>query len=338
VRKVLACALVAAAALASCAHPTVPQMVPAAAVSCRTPSVRWFAPKDPTMRSRLDAWCAGVGPIAASNPILTPAVPVALADITFVSWNVHVGRGDVTAFVRDLRSGRLTNGRIPQQFVLLLQETVRADAAPAFSPGVAGAGRIAGARQDSTNIEALARALGLSLVYAPSMRNGNAPNDPPGDRGSAILATLPLSNATAIELPFERQRRVALLADVALSDTESVRVGVIHFDALTAARGLWIFGTRAWRSTQAQALAALLPHGNLVLGADLNTWVSANEPAPRFLKQQMADTAVATERSGGHRAVLDYMFFAGEPFAGARYRVVQNKYGSDHRPLIGWLE
>ena len=54
--------------------------------------------------------------------------------------------------------------------------------------------------------------MGLWIVYVPSMRNGRG--DETEDRGSAILSTLPLSDAVAIELPWVHQRRVAVMVTV----------------------------------------------------------------------------------------------------------------------------
>ena len=224
-------------------------MTPEAAGSCRSDLARWYAPEDSAQRARLDAWCAGVGPTTMFNGAVQPAGSISPNDIAFVSWNVHEGNGRLRAFVEDLRAGRLTNGRAPQHFVLLLQEAVRTTGVPSLTAGARGARRIAAAHQDAEDIQALASDLGLSLLYAPSMRNGNAAGDPNGDRGNAILSTLPLSDPMAIELPFERQRRVALFAHVAVSAVESLPVGVIHLDATDAAKHLWVFNAELARHT-----------------------------------------------------------------------------------------
>ena len=52
----------------------------------------------------------------------------------------------------------------------------------------------------------MAVAEGLHAFYVPSMRNGEKTRE---DRGNAILSTLPLSDPVILELPHERQRRVA---------------------------------------------------------------------------------------------------------------------------------
>src|SRR5215216_2354552 len=104
---------------------TTPAMVPVAPGSCRTDSIQWVAPDDRRDRTRLDAWCAGVGVATYHERVANGASEtVALPDITFVSWNVHVGNGDVRAFVADLRKGEHTRGRRVRHFVLMLQEAV----------------------------------------------------------------------------------------------------------------------------------------------------------------------------------------------------------------------
>ena len=97
--------------------------------------MQWFAPDDPRERARLDAWCAGVG--GAIQTTAAPAAPetIGIEDITFVSWNVHVGSGDIRAFVKDLTSGDHTEGRPVRHYVLMLQEAVRTEGAPPLTGG-----------------------------------------------------------------------------------------------------------------------------------------------------------------------------------------------------------
>ena len=66
-----------------------------------------------------------------------------MSDVVFVSWNVHVGSGDIRSFVNDLRAGVHTDGRRFPHYVLLLQEAVRTGDVPAFRAGALGAKRIA---------------------------------------------------------------------------------------------------------------------------------------------------------------------------------------------------
>ena len=200
--------------------------------------------------------------------------------------------------------------------------------------------RVFGGSEDShpspdppQDIVELSRELGLSLVYVPSMRNGRSPGDPAEDRGSAILATTALAEPIAIELPGERQRRVMVFAKAG-----RVTVGVVHLDALGGPRRLWIFWTPWMRDVQVRAMASLLPEGPLVFGADLNTWHGFDEPAVRFLDAHLPGSPVSVERHGLPIRVLDYLFFRTGTDRPVRYRQISDRYGSDHRPLVGWVE
>ena len=308
--------------------------------ACRTADLRWYAPSDEGDRARLEAWCAGVGsPVmhaAASRDHSDETSAVQLEDVIFVSWNVHVGNGDIHAFVNDLRSGKFTAGKPVRHFALLLQEAVRARGVPPYENRASGARRISARSSHAIDIVDISRDLGLALMYVPSMRNGDSAREPAADRGSAILSTLPLSDPTAIELPGERQRRVAIFAKLALPQGGAVplSVGVLHLDALGAANRLWVFATPFMRELQVESMAELLPDANVVLGADLNTWHGSGEPARRRLAK-IFSTPVTEIREREGRRVLDYLFFRIAGAKTAEYDVAASAYGSDHRPLIG---
>jgi hypothetical protein len=185
-----------------CVRTKPPVMSPAAAESCRSATIRWFGPNDTRDRARLKAWCAGVGqPVVQHAPQAnatgtepanaTGTSAVSLEDIVFVSWNVHVGNGDLNAFVRDLRTGVLTDGKPVRHFVLMLQEAVRGREVPAYAAGASSARRIAARAKHAIDIVDISRDLELSLIYVPSMRNGHSSHFEATDRGSAILSTLP---------------------------------------------------------------------------------------------------------------------------------------------------
>jgi endonuclease/exonuclease/phosphatase family metal-dependent hydrolase len=321
--------------MSGCVRWTPPVLTPVATGACRSSSLQWFAPDEARERRRLDSWCAGVGDAAIHQlATTTPAGPMGIEDITFVSWNVHVGSGDIRTFVRDLREGRHTDGRKVERYVLMLQEVVRTDGVPAFAEGASGASRIAAhGAAGSTDIVQTARELDLWLIYVPSMRNGESASQPREDRGNAILSTLPLSDPVAVELPGERQRRVAILAKVA-----SISVGAVHLDALGGRGRLAVFWTPWMRHVQLRSMQSQLPEGPLVLGADLNTWHGRDELAVRFLNRLARDTDVSINRVGLGIRVLDYLFFRAGGNRRAHYRQIENRYGSDHRPLVGWVE
>jgi hypothetical protein len=318
-----------------CVRWTAPAVTPTSAGSCRSASLQWFAPDDARERTRLDAWCAAVGEPAV-HPAAASAAPesVGIRDITFVSWNVHVGSGDIRTFVKDLTSGAHTERRSVRHYVLMLQEAVRTHGVPPLANAAAGAGRIpAHAPVNPIDIVEISRDLGVSLIYVPSMRNGKFPRDPAEDRGSAILSTLPLSQPIAVEVPGERQRRVVLIAKAG-----PVSVAVFHLDALGGDRRLRLFWTPWMRDVQVRSTAPLLPGGPLVIGADLNTWHGRDERAARFLDRLFRETPLSVDRQGLGLRVLDYMFFRAGAGQRAHYHHVDRRYGSDHRPLVGWIE
>jgi endonuclease/exonuclease/phosphatase (EEP) superfamily protein YafD len=186
-----------------------------------------------------------------------------------------------------------------------------------------------------------ARALGLHLAYVPAMRNG------PGleDRGNAILATRPLADVEAIELPFSRQRRVAVAAsiDVAAADgrRRTLRVATAHFDTgLALTRG----GPAQLRLRSARTLVSAFHEvdGPVIIGSDLNASWGDDEPAVRLLRRHLPDASSLDRRSTWHgpaatRGRLDYLFArgAGRP---VRVRRLSDRFGSDHYPLLAWFD
>jgi len=323
--------------VSGCVHRTPPSVAPVATGSCRSPNLQWFAPDDARERGRLDAWCAGVGQAASILRAGVGSAMVAnISDVAFVNWNVHVGSGDIRALVADLRAGVHTDGRRFPHYVLLLQEAVRTSKVPELVAGARGAKRIAPhAAVAPIDIVRVSGDLGASLIYVPSMRNGSSAADAAEDRGSAIVSTLPLSNPMAIELPGERQRRVVISAQIG-----TFSVAVVHLDALGGWNRLRLFWTPWMRDVQVRTTASALPdpNGPLVVGADLNTWHGRDERAARHLARMFRATPLSVDRQGLGLRVLDYMFFRAGANRRARYRQVERRYGSDHRPLVGWVE
>ena len=305
--------------------------------------VAWLTPARADRGRGLEAWCAAVGPAvlqrgAASSLARTDSLVV-------VSWNVHVGGGDLVRLVRDLRSGDLTGGGPVQSFVLLLQEGYRAGpGVPASEPGARSARRILETPPSGERLDVVqaAHRLGLHLFYAPSMRNGEVDED----RGNAILSTLPLDSATAIELPLEMQRRVVVASTVRgltrAGRSWSLRVASVHL----AHRSPWSsigdsFG--AARARQARVVASELAEDAVVVGADLNTWsASSLEEAPRLLRASFPDAPAEREPTftvGGFLPrKLDYLMFRVPSARVESVRRVEERYGSDHHPLVGIVD
>jgi endonuclease/exonuclease/phosphatase family metal-dependent hydrolase len=340
-------AMVTAAACAAPGLRPSPVATPCRAEADERAGVRWVRAAPPSDRTRLDAWCASVGPAVVAP---ASAAARAMADsFVVVTWNVNLGGGDVEAFVRDLRAGAFTDGAPVEHFVLLLQEAYRDGAAVPALPAGAAPRRIApsAGQAGRTGVTALAERLDLSLLYVPSMRNGRRVHDPPEDRGNAILASLPLREATAIELPFEWQRRVAAAATVVATDSRGVewplRVASVHLDVRSRfARGTASLG--AARTRQAAAVvAALEGHAHAVVGGDLNNWgFPALEAAPRVFRDAFPHMSAVPEptftaAAGLFQRRLDHLFLrAAGPTPRAPLRVA-SRYGSDHHPVLGWV-
>ncbi len=320
--------------------------------------MRWLDAAPPADRPKLAAWCSTVGTpvVMAPAPAAPPQGaagapgpdPARLDSLVLVSWNVHVGGGSLEALLGDLRAGRLTGGAPPPAFVVLLQEVYRAggDIPPLAARAVTSVPhRIAppppaGLRED---VVAVARRNHLWLLYVPSMRNGPGVAAPREDRGAAILSTLPLEDPAAMELPLETQRRVPVLASVAGVTTGGVawklRVVAAHLDHRAPfSRILESFG--AARLQQARVLADALPDDEpIALGADLNSWAPASlERAVPFLRHRFPsgdpEPAGSTFTLAGIGRRLDHFFFRLPAGWRAHERIVPDRYGSDHNPLV----
>jgi endonuclease/exonuclease/phosphatase family metal-dependent hydrolase len=261
-----------------------------------------------------------------------------------VSWNTAVGSGNVGAFLQDIR-GRYAPD-VP--IVLLLQEVYRkGQAVPkVVGPGLRFASRLGVPDNDGSgreDIQTIAAASGFNVYYAPSMRNGS-PLASDEDRGNAILSSVPLSDLTAIELPFERQRRVAIAATVAGTDrdgrTWKLRVVSAHLDNVAGLRRLWVFGSELARTRQARALAAYLADaGPTVLAGDFNTWFGFSDRAYRETARAF-HAPLPTDRRATFRGLLrlDHVFFRLPDGWRARSERGRSRFGSDHFPLIATID
>lgn len=341
-------------AAAACAAP--PRMVQEPRLpSCRRPvdtqsapldvELRWFSPAAAADRRAHLEWCTTVGPVVIDPDPGVGQVVRGLGDVpragslAIVSWNTHVGGADLMAFVRDLRAGRWSGGAPVGDFVLLLQEVFRrGDLVPGAgaSPHVPGAIVPRAPASGRLDVVETAKRLGLALFYAPSMRNGARVAGGAEDRGNSILSTLPLSGFRVIELPFERQRRVAVAAAVTLRSgcgRAALDLATVHLDPRGARRRLIVLSPGG-RRRQAQGLLAALPRaGPAVVGGDLNTWLWGREGAVLELRRAFPDTPPG----GGptyESLRLDYLFFRLAPGWRATWRVSEESYGSDHRPVI----
>jgi endonuclease/exonuclease/phosphatase family metal-dependent hydrolase len=308
-------------------------------------SIHWAMPTDAYINVRLSRWCATVGPVYfVANPGVIDSRPI--DRVAIVSWNIHEGHGDVDELIRRLRLGDFTAGEPVNDFVLLLQEATRRDhGVPLTIPdGYPAPRRIEGpTRHTDMDVRRLAEK-GLAVLYVPSMRNGERAVE---DRGNAIVSTLALMDPAAIELPIERQRRVAVVSAVQGVDRAGkpwrLRLVDVHLDTALALLNGGPFEAR--RRQVAALLDALHRLGDsnaadrtAVIAGDFNTWKGRGEPAIGLLRDQCDDRTRANGQptwTGPLRlhADLDQIFVCS---VGSRSAVsrLPGTFGSDHYPLL----
>ena len=287
--------------------------------------VRWVAPASADERRRLQLWSQAVGPavaVAAREQTSDDGRPLLV-----VSWNMAVGTADLEAMIGYVR--RVHQRGTPSHVVALLQEAYRSGDVPdECSAGARRAGRLGTSRPAARrDIVETARALDMHVFYVPSMRNGHDCGRAPfEDRGNAILSTLPLGELTAIELPMARQRRVAIAASVRHRG-RPITLASVHFDALRPHR----------RQAQALQLSRELLRwdGPLIIGGDFNAgpFDRALDALARTFPE--VDCAPGATHTTGWRP--DRMFARGletRPIC----RIGRERAGSDHHPLVAWVE
>jgi endonuclease/exonuclease/phosphatase family metal-dependent hydrolase len=298
-------------------------------------------------RLRLEGWRQNVGAPVALD--LAPPPTGEPQSLVVLSWNVWIGRGKLQAVISRIRQGDFADlGAEPDlPLLVLLQEAFRSD--PTLPAASGPAGRVLTAQLGpQEDVVETARAQGLNLRYAPSMRNGAFSSD----RGNAILSTLPLLDSHAIELPLVLQRRVAVSSELSLG-TRTLRVVSAHLDPRGPPGHRWLGA--AGRERQARHLISSIPDGTVVLGADLNLGRGRYERAWRALIDAGYTFGVpASTPSWRHtfhalpRLVLDYLLVRDGPGLIRQARVHRldehpqdrgpRVFGSDHHPLLGRID
>ena len=324
----------------ACASPGRIVAEPPAVVGCRTTiapdgagsatQIRWIRPESQDERAALDGWCRAVGPAVVVASPLSTALEPGSSDLVVISWNVNVGGGDVVGLVESLRRGALT-GHPVSRFVLLQQETFR------YGPEVPRGIRPHPINRERIDIVSIADTLGLALAYVPSMRNGDS-LETGEDRGNAILSTEPLTDVAAFELPFERQRRVAIGASVSTSGPDGVpftlRVTNVHLDNRAPARRLWLFAT-SMRLRQVRTLLLAIDRSvPTVVGGDFNTWYGFDDPVFNEVAETIG-SRIPDDRRPTFAGLLrlDHLFFRlPDEWQATTSRI--DKFGSDHHPLM----
>ena len=299
---------------------------------------------------RLEGWRQNVGaPVALG--LTTPGTGRATNGcLVVLSWNVWIGRGRLLEVLSRIREGGFSRlgGDPDLPLVVLIQEAYRSDSSIPQSPA-GPAGRVLVAQlAHQEDVVQTARVLGMNLRYAPSMRNGMLQSD----RGNAILSTLPLEDAHAVELPLVLQRRVAVSAAITLGGRR-LRVVSAHLDPRGPPGYQWLGA--AGRELQARHLITSMAEETVVLGADLNLGRGRYEPAWRVLGEAGFTFGVPPSipewRHTYHalpRLVLDYLLIRDRTGSIRNARVHRldehprdrgpRVFGSDHHPLLGRID
>ena len=301
------------------------------------------------LHPELDQWRTNVGgPVAIDIGTVAPSE---IVGVDVLCWNVAIGLGRLGDVLAALRAGAFGGAatQANRPLVILAQEAYRCDDTV---PGAHATQHHGGslARAARTSIIDIAEQHGLSLRYSPSMRNGVHASD----RGNAILSTVRLGDAHAFLLPYVRQRRVVVTAQ--LAGHAGLTFVSAHLDthgSLRTSRTRLNLG--AGRAAQARALGEALSaiEGSIILGADLNSMLGMTDPAVRALLACGMHSArrVGTWRHTFHtrlRLLLDHVMYRCpdrriahvevtrlDEVAGDRSRRV---FGSDHHPLLARVD
>lgn len=324
------------------------------------PRIRWFAPESPDMRRTLGRWCATVAPAVVDTAPSQEFARVRGNDsLTVISWNAALGGGDMLGFLRDeldLRcdAGTARAGRSFSHFVLLVQEAHRlSERVPVPGPDAPFPIRIDPRKRPGPILEIteVADRCGLAMVYVPLSRNGDrAEGERREDKGNAILASIPLSDLVAIELPLEASRKVAVAATVTLPAGGQLRVVDVHLDVSASLARILLSGN-AWRLEQVNALidalelAASSP-GKIrgdgratatLIAGDFNVW-SRDNSALRRLEREFPESPPRIRQTTRGAFPPDHLFFgAGKggrvQLVPGSYRRIDDSHYSDHQAV-----
>ena len=345
--------LIAITTLSACTATTLaisrPASIPTSAISTictardAASSIEWRI-SDTSDAGELSRWCRAVGgPVFVEAPAVPAASLPALDDLVMVSWNAHLAEGELRNLIGKLRSGALTGGKPVAHFVLLVQELYRrGDAVPAFDGHDRSAFAIRPRDPDALDVDDHAASLGLSILYVPSMRNGPELRE---DRGNAIISTERLLDPFALELPLARQRRVALGAAVQVQTNDGpkrLELFDAHLEPLSSPKTLWVFKNP--RDGQVRAILDVLESprysdesvAGVVLGGDFNTVrAGAGENAYHLARAWATSLAREDARDTHMMGRLDYLFFRLAGGWTASTQRLDERFGSDHYPVLG---
>lgn len=306
-----------------------------------------LAGRDHSAHPELAFWHGNIGhPVALD---LAPPASPEVKEIDLLCWNLAIGKAYLDELIARLRTpafGQVSCGT-ERPFILLAQEALRSDpSVPEHPKDHFHGGHIpVGTRRDIVDFAAEHN---FSLRYAPSMRNGKHRSD----RGNAIVSNVAIKGARAFVLPYIKQRRVVVKAEIeALPWLTFVSAHLDVGGRLPGAARIGRYGAgRAGQTTElVKRLDEMNKEQSFVLGADLNTALGARDPAFRVFLNNGFTRAKGSERikhtfHGPVRFLLDHLVYRSP---GGRIEAVEvtrlderrddkgrSIFGSDHHPLL----
>ena len=316
----------------------------------------WIFPQEAADGRTLEEWCHTVGPaVIDSTPHASFGPWLSGDSLAVVAWNINAGSGTIFTLLEtelrlDCTAGSPARHPGFAHFVLLAQEAYRrASTVPTASRGAPIPPRTSERERsgDRIDIVEVARRCGLAFAYVPSMRNGPEDyDDEREDWGNAILSSLPLSEVTAIELPFEASRRVAVAATVATPGGD-LRAVSVHLSTFPGPWRMLRTGNSS-RLRQALGLVEALTAGEgepsipTILGGDLNTWASG-ETTLKHLRRHFPDAPRLDEATRGPFPTDHLLMRYGSDAPSSPHvlpgsaRRIGDSYNSDHHGLRLWI-
>ena len=292
-------------------------------------------------------WHGNVGEAVALD--LAGPLVRGVTGLDVLSWNVAIGLGRLEDVIKQLRAGALDGEvrRANRPLIVLVQEAYRSDSTiPEQMLSRHHGGKAP--RRTRSEIVDIAHELGMSLRYAPSMRNGAHRSD----RGNAILSSVSIAHARAFALPHVRQRRIAVAAE--LGGLPMLTFVSAHLDTRRAR-----LQRQSGRLLQATSLGRHLADEwgtdqSVVMGADFNSYFGAREPMfaelqrHGFLRLAHNGPTRHTFHARGVRMLLDHVLIRSTPATIAAVQVARldetdsdrelTIFGSDHHPLLARIE
>ncbi|HSG82100.1 MAG TPA: hypothetical protein VLC48_07615 [Gemmatimonadota bacterium] len=323
------------------------------------PTIRWYTPSGRKMSDGLARWCATVGPsVIEPQPSPELAGVSAAGSLKVVSWNAAVGGGDLLGFL-SAELGLECADAAPQpgprfsHFALLLQEAYRlSEDVPMPAPDAPFPRQIDPASRPGfmLDVTEVAARCGLALAYVPSARNGRrARGERREDKGNAILASLPLADFVAIEMPLEASRKVVVAASLELPEGGRLRVVSVHLDVAAGLARTLVSGN-SWRLDQAAATIDALQMADTALNraaaggfsiatlvaGDFNVW-SKDNSALKLFRREYPESPPFSQPTRGAFAP-DHLFFAEAKdrrvqLVPGSFRRIEARYYSDHHGL-----